>query len=164
MSAPEQEEEEEERLQLVDGCITALTRFSKQHQNQVGICFAAQRPTRSATVRKRHQQTQASYSGTESVGRLVCCTSRRFQVPVCAVVWCRPVDGETEPAGALFDPVLGFAVQQLIGRDSLDGQDDVAHAQVSAGRLAAWSHLEGDVEWVPSQEIANSTKYCMCTH
>lgn len=65
---------------------------------------------------------------------------------LCAAVSCRPVDGETQPAGALFDPVLGFAVKQLFGRHSLDGQDDVTHTQVCTGRLAARSHLEEDAE------------------
>lgn len=66
---------------------------------------------------------------------------------MCAAVLCiGPVDGETEPAGALLDPVLGFAVKQLIGWNALDGQYDVAHAQVGTRRLAARSHLEGDAE------------------
>lgn len=72
-----------------------------------------------------------------------------LRVRVCAVVLCTwPVDSETEPAGALLDPVLGFTVEQLSGRNALDGQDDVAHTQIGAGRLAARGHLEEDAEWV----------------
>lgn len=45
--------------------------------------------------------------------------------------------------GGLFDLVLGLAVQQVLGGDPLDGQDDVTGAQIGRGCLAARSDLAG---------------------
>lgn len=45
--------------------------------------------------------------------------------------------------GGLFNLVLGVAVQHVFGGDSLNGQDDIAGAQIGRGRLTARSDLTG---------------------
>lgn len=45
--------------------------------------------------------------------------------------------------GGLFNLVLGVAVQHVFGGDSLNGQDDIAGAQIGHGRLTARSDLTG---------------------
>lgn len=75
-----------------------------------------------------------------------CCTVRCWP-PVCVNVFAssvciQPFNSETELIGGLLYLVLGFTVQHVCGRDSLDGQDDITGTQVCCRGLTARSNLK----------------------
>lgn len=111
------------------------------------------------TCRFVQQKHTSQYKQDEEwLGRLVCSRMSYCIIPT-DLVWqllfhkygsylywiyhIGPFNGEAEPLGGLFYLVLGFTVQHVFGRDSLNGQDDITRTQLGYECLTARSNLVG---------------------